>query len=324
MRIPELKTAIAFALDHDKPVWIWGAPGIGKSQAVAQVAHERGAALVDIRLSMFDPVDLRGLPAAIDGETVWLRPGIWPKDESRETILFFDELDRAAPAVLGAAMQIVLDRRIGEHELPSNVRVIAAGNGKTDRHGTNRVPLALANRFTHLDVVADPAATRDHFNAIGLAPEIVAFLHLRPNLVETESTDGRTFATPRQWETVASFLDAPERVRHSLISGAIGADVAGEFAAFCEMFRTLPPLRDILADPDHAPIPSDPSGLYAVTTAVARAATHQNVAQAFAYLRRLPAEFSAMGIIDAVKRDESLKATASFTNWAATNKDITL
>lgn len=325
MRIPELKTAIADCLTADIAAYVEGAPGIGKSEAIAQVARERGAAFVDIRLSMFDPVDLRGLPTFdANGNTAWARPAIWPADTSRETILLFDELDRAAPAVLNSALQIVLDRRIGEHALPDCVRIVAAGNGATDR-GTNKLPGALANRFLHLAAEFDPAAMREHFNAIGVHPLIVAFNHLRPETGYSAPAQGeKQFATPRQWERVNRVIDLPDARRMPLIAGLVGTNIAGEFEAFYRLFRSLPSIPAILADPSGAAVPSDLSGFYAVTTALARAATKANFAAVQTYYRRLPQEFSVMGTVDAIKRDPGLKETGSFIAWAAANQDVTL
>lgn len=324
MRIPELKTAVADALDADIPAFVWGAPGIGKSEAVEQVARERNAAFIDIRLSMFDPVDLRGLPSILDGATIWNRPAIWPSDPTRETILFFDEMDRAPLAVLNAALQIVLNRRIGEHALPDSVRIVAAGNGRTDK-GTNKLPGAAANRFAHFYAEFDPAAMREHFNAIGVDPLIVAFNHLRPALGYTKPGEGEdAYATPRQWERVNRVMHLPDSRRAPLVNGLVGSTPAGEFEAFVRTFRTLPPIPVILSNPAGVDVPSDPSALYAVATALARAATRENFANVQAFYRRMPQEFSIMGTTDAVKRDPALKETGAFIAWAAANQDVTL
>lgn len=339
MRIPEIKTAVADLLDANVPAFIWGEPGIGKSQGVAQVAADRGAAFVDIRLSMFDPVDLRGLPTIQGAETVWNRPAIWPTDSGKETVLFLDEMDRAPPAVLNAALQIVLDRRIGEHVLPASVRIVAAGNGTTDK-GTNRLPGAAANRFAHLFATYDAAATREHFSTIGVAPEIVAFLHLRPSLghisamradrasqstVAAMGTNPLAWPSPRQWEEVSGLMVLPAERRAPLIAGLLGEAVAGEFAAFLGLYGRLPSIPAILADPIGTPMHADePSLHYAVATALARAATRINFDKVQTYLSRLPRDFAVMGTVEAVKRDATLKETAAFVAWAARNQDVNL
>ena len=105
------------------PLCLWGSPGIGKSSIVHQYAKNTNAVMVDVRLSQFDPVDLRGLPSPSGDTTRWLAPAVFPFvgnpnfPTDRPIILFLDELAQASPAVQAAAFQLVLDRRVGEHTL---------------------------------------------------------------------------------------------------------------------------------------------------------------------------------------------------------------
>lgn len=325
MNLSDTGLAVNAALDAQIPPMLWGAPGIGKSELVAAIAADRGADLRDIRLSMFDPVDLRGLPAIVGGLTQWIRPAIWPTDDTRETVLFFDEIDRAAPAVMSAAMQIVLDRRVGEHVLPDSVRVIAAGNGRTDRTGTNKMPSALANRFCHLDVTADSETWARWAAGAGVDPAIVAFVRFRPALLigEAAPTD-RTFPSPRAWVRAGRLMNLPDHIRHALIAGLVSAGPAAEFEAFVRVMRQLPSLDSILADPAGAPVPSDPSARYAVSAALSRRATIQNFAAVLEYARRLPREFEINCAVDAVKRTPTLTGTRAFVAWAVRNQDVTI
>jgi hypothetical protein len=110
---------------------IWGAPGIGKSSIVAQVAKEHKIDFVDVRLSQLAPTDLRGLPVAEDGISKWYPPEFLP--HSGRGILFLDELNMAPPAMQGMAQQLILDRRVGSYVVPEGWYVWAAGNRKEDR-----------------------------------------------------------------------------------------------------------------------------------------------------------------------------------------------
>ena len=117
---------------------LWGAPGVGKSAGIEELAEKLGREtgkrvdVTDVRLLLFSPVDLRGVPVA-DPErkfTDWLMPRIFDMDTSGDVIniLFLDELTAAAPSVQAAAYQITLTRAVGEHKLPDNTIVMAAGN----------------------------------------------------------------------------------------------------------------------------------------------------------------------------------------------------
>lgn len=324
-KLPEIIEDVNALIDADAPAWVWGMPGIGKSEAVAQIAKARGAALTDIRLSTFDPVDLRGLPTVDGALTRWLRPAIWPTDPHRETILFFDEMDRAATAVANAALQIVLDRRIGEHILPSTVRIVAAGNGATDARTTNKIGGAQANRFTHLYADCDAPAAAAHWAKIGLDPALVAFIRFRPQLIATTAQQGEhAFASPRAWAKVAGFMHLPDAQRHRLAAGTVGKAPAGEFEAFVRMFRTLPSLESIIQNPRTADIPAEMNVLYAVSAALARKADHRNFAAVLTYAERLPREFGIMLVTDAARRDSTLCDHGSYAMWQAKNQDVTL
>lgn len=124
-------------------VMLWGPPGVGKSQAVREIANEIGVRtgksvnVTDVRLLLFNPIDLRGIPTANADKTlaIWLKPQIFQMDASDDivNILFLDEISAAPQSVQAAAYQITLDRVVGEHKLPENCIVIAAGNRTTDK-----------------------------------------------------------------------------------------------------------------------------------------------------------------------------------------------
>ena len=115
---------------------LWGPPGVGKSQGVREIAYEiekrtgKDVRITDVRLLLFNPVDLRGIPTANADKilAVWLKPQIFQMDASDEVvnILFLDEITAAPTSVQAAAYQITLDRMIGEHRLPENCIIIAA------------------------------------------------------------------------------------------------------------------------------------------------------------------------------------------------------
>ncbi len=323
--ISRAATLLEHYIDKDMPAFLWGDVGIGKSESVEAIAQKHCADLLDIRLSMFDPVDLRGLPTIQNGETVWLKPAIWPKDDSRPTFLFFDEFDRASPAVQSAALQIVLNRRIGEHKLPGNVRIIAAGNGNTDRVGTQRTSAAGNNRFAHIQAEADLDSWRKWAATSGLHPMVIAFISFRPELLHKRGDkNAKSFPTPRAWSSVAEFADAADDIRMDLVTGLIGEGPAAEFEGFVRVFKNLPSLDAVTADPTGVKVPSDPAARYAITAGLAVKATMQNFQNIITYLDRLPQEFSVLGVTDACRRDPSLSHTPAFTQWAVDHQDVTL
>ncbi|EFO30113.1 ATPase associated with various cellular activities AAA_5 [Roseibium sp. TrichSKD4] len=326
--VDRASTLLGHLVDANIPAHLWGAPGIGKSDTVKALAKGRGADLVDIRLSMFDPVDLRGLPTITDGSTSWLRPAIWPK-EDKPTILFFDEMDRAAPAVQNAALQIVLDRKIGEHKLPDQVRIIAAGNGETDRVGTNRTSTAANDRFAHIQIEPDVDAWKDWAYRANLHPLVVAFVSFRPDLLHytlneqlKSDRSSKTRPTPRGWQDVASFADHPVDIQADLVASRIGDGPAAEFNGFAQIFRELPSLDGVISDPTGSAIPSSPGGRFAIAIGLAMKADPSNYANILTYADRLPGDVAAMLAIDATRRDPGLSHTKAHIDFLARNKEL--
>lgn len=321
MFIPELKEHVKDCILRNRPVMIWGRRGLGKSQAIGQVSNELNMRFLDVRVSDMDAIDFRGLPANENGRTVWLRPDFFPSEDV-PTLLFLDELDRAPnQSTLNVALQLVLDRKAGPHVLPPSVRIVAAGNGSTDR-GTIKFSGALANRFAHFHVEADAAATRAHFNAKGISPVIVAFLHLRPEHLDADAIGGEYAApSPRQWEALNEFIDSPRIRGHA--TALLGKDIAGEFCAFLATYGKIPSIPAILANPSGAPLPANDASLFfAVSTALARVADRGNFGAVKTYLDRLPSDYGVLGMLDASNRDATLKETATYIAWAAANPHV--
>ena len=200
MKASCVSTTLCSLLPIRQPVFLWGAPGIGKSAVVAQVAATAGLELQDVRALLLDPVDLRGLPfVAADGRSRWATPGFLPA-EGTSGILFFDELN-AAPAMVQASLyQLVLDRKLGEYRLPDSWTIIAAGNREGDRAVTTRMPTPLRNRFVHIDFEVDADDWSKWAIQSGIRPEVIAFIRFRPALLSAFDRDATSFPSPRCYD----------------------------------------------------------------------------------------------------------------------------
>ena len=200
-------------------VMLWGAPGVGKSQGVRQIARQiedntgKAVNITDVRLLLFNPIDLRGIPTANESKTlaVWLKPKIFQMDESNDVvnILFLDEISAAPQSVQAAAYQITLDRTVGEHKLPENCIVIAAGNRVSDKSVAYNMPKALANRLCHITVEVDSDSWHDWAVNNGVNEKVIGFLSSKPSrLIDFEgASDDLAFPTPRTWELVSNILN---------------------------------------------------------------------------------------------------------------------
>ena len=240
--------------------FLWGAAGVGKSQAVRRLAEEieRGTGkrtyVTDVRLLLFSPVDLRGIPTANDDKTlaVWLRPKIFQMDDSPDVInlLFLDEITAAPQSVQAAAYQITLDRAVGEHRLPDNCIVIAAGNRTTDQSVSYRMPKALCNRLMHFNVCSDYKAWREWAIANGIDSRIVGYLAFDSDkLCVVPGASDNAYPTPRSWAFVSDLLKTlPGSAEDNklLIGSCIGVETAVEFCAWTKVYDQLPDVDGVL------------------------------------------------------------------------------
>ncbi|MFC4678120.1 ATP-binding protein [Desulfovibrio legallii] len=324
----QIVSALRSLLAIRQPAFLWGPPGVGKSQVVAQVARQNGLALRDIRAVLLDPVDLRGLPRiSADGRSVWCPPAFLPGPADPERgIVFLDELNAAPPLVQAACYQLVLDRAIGEYRLPDGWSIVAAGNREGDRAVAYRMPSALANRMVHLDFTPDLEDWLGWAQGAGIRQEVCAFLRFRPQLLHDfdPARGERAFASPRSWEFVSRILDAaPTRdVEAALLEGAVGAGCAAEFSGFLAVWRDLPTVEEILEAPEGVPVPEEPAALYATCEALSLHADQDTMEALATYAARLPAEFGVLLMRDAVERDAALVESPAFARWAEQNAAV--
>lgn len=225
------------------PTLVFGAPGVGKSQQVHQAAD--GDPVIDVRLSMLDPVDLRGLPIVADGRVQWARPDFLPEDGTG--ILLFDELNTAPVAVQNAALQLILDRRCGPHHLGDGWYIVACGNRASHRAHVNPLSAPLRNRFAILDY--EPSVERWTKWALEheVPSEVIAFLNFGPDHLTTPPNDEyANFASPRSWKRVGDFLNEGIDDEESLAS-LVGRGSAVAFAAYRREIADMPDIDLLLA-----------------------------------------------------------------------------
>ncbi len=294
-------------------VMLWGQPGIGKSQAVKALADRisrstgKTAVVTDVRLLLFNPIDLRGIPTANEDKTlaVWLKPKIFDMNPSDRVVnvLFLDEISAAPQSVQAAAYQITLDRTVGEHKLPDNCIVIAAGNRVTDKSVAYKMPKALANRLCHIEIKGSFKSWSDWAVRSGIDPRVLGFLSFRPDYLNrfSESEDELAYATPRSWEMVSNLLRGSTATASSLsplIGGCVGVGVAMEFSSWCRVYDSLPSIEDIFRGKAVA-VPKEPDVLYALISAMTvyareHKADMTKIAASIKFGIGMPADFAAV------------------------------
>jgi hypothetical protein len=311
MKPSRLSSVLESLLGQRWPAFIWGPPGVGKSSIVRQIAAERRLPVIDLRASLLDPTDLRGIPAIEGGRAVWCPPSFLPTAGQPPGVLFLDEINAAPPLVQASLYQLVLDRRVGEYELPEGWWIVAAGNRQQDRAVTFRMSSALANRFVHLDLEADVDEWRAWALPRRIHPLVLSFIGVRPALLLGEPGEGSAYPTPRSWEMLSDVLQALGGPKEAadVVSGIVGQGAAVEFLAYAKRAINEKAIRKVVDSPEDAPLPQDLDGLYMLTSWLAFHAAQEDVSRASAVLlKRLPPEFGVVLALDMLKaRPEFIK-----------------
>lgn len=280
---------------------LWGTRGVGKSSVVRQVADHFKVPLVDLRLTTIEPVDIRGAIYAdeVQGKTVWFPPEFLPTPDQPAGILFLDELTAADQRLQISAYSLILDRRVGNYRLPDGWQVIAAGNASFHGAVSHDMGTALADRMFHFNVQTVIDAFLAHALACGFAPEVMAYLKVRPDrLDDTPSqlaNDHLVGASPRGWEDISNVLKSglSDSAKRVFVQGRIGAANAAEFFGVLREIQAAVDVVRLLAsrpgDETAALLPKTLDGLYGMLYGLLAACVDEKtVARALEIIEQLP------------------------------------
>jgi len=301
-------------------------PGQGKTSIVHQFVESKrqdneNFGLVILSLAQYDAGEIAGWLVEQAGQMVRLRPEWMPSQG--EGVIFIDEWPQAPVANQNIMAQLVNERRIGEHSLPDGWSIVCAGNRMSDRAGTNQIPSHLRDRLTFVNVDFDLDEFVAHANKKGISPVLKGLARFRPELFNQFDKDAMAFGSPRSWFKVDEIckwgLDTV--VEMEAVAGQVGEGNAAEYYGYKKVFDTCPDIdKEIVGNPSGAPIPDEPSVLYAVCAAIADRINPSNVEPCMAYLARLPhQEFAVFTIKDAFTRDNKLVTNAKFRQFMLDN-----
>ena len=275
----QTRKAILQAFKTKRPVFLWGPPGIGKSEVVADIAQEIGGHVIDLRMAQMEPTDIRGIPFFNKdiNKMDWAPPVDLPDEELASqypvVVLFLDEMNSAPPAVQAAGYQLILNRRVGKYKLPDNVVIVAAGNRDSDKGVTYRMPMPLANRFIHLEMRPDFTSWQTWAVNKNIHKDVVGYLSFAKNdLYDFDSkSSSRAFATPRSWCFVSDLLndeDIDSDTQFNLVAGAVGEGLAVKFMAHRKIAGKMPEPTEILNGKVKDLAIKEISAMYALTIAM--------------------------------------------------------
>lgn len=325
---------------HHTPVMLWGPPGVGKSQMVAQIAEKHQVPVIDIRLSQLEPSDLRGIPFRVEQHVEWAVPAMLPstKRHGDKGILFLDEINAAPPSVSAAAYQLILDRKLGEYQVPEGWAIFAAGNRQGDRGVTYTMPAPLANRLSHFDVDTnlDDWVYWAYNNDID--ERVIAFLRFRPELLFDfdPAHNPVAFPSPRSWEfahrSLRKFSDRPQLLLGA-IQACVGPAAGVELTAFINSLDQMPDL-DHIVEGKKVPVPDEIDLQYAIAAALVGRAirakegtnTRAVIGNILDYAGTFPQKEMGVMLVSDLHRaiGEVLFQVPQFSDWATAIGDVML
>ena len=318
-----------------RSIFIFGPVGVGKSSIVRQVSEELKWELRDVRLSLLDATDLRGLPA-IDREhreTVWTRPIFLPPENYKGDMIFFlDEFNTANKSLQNSALQLTLDRQLGEYKLPDGVRIICAGNNISDGAFVTRLSSALSNRFINIDYDVDFETWKEWSYKNRLHPMVIGFHNWKKGDLlykYKEDVDNKSFPTPRSWQYVSEVmgLGLDNGTLLEAIKGCIGEGAAMEYIGFYKIHKDLPAPEDILLKGKDI-VPKESNVMFALCSSLIHLVNdHKDkINRLVEYSMKIEKEFSVVLVKDLLKTDmkEKVMACTAFDKWVNENKRVLL
>lgn len=242
-------------------------------------------------------------------------------------IVLIDELPQAPTSIQNAFSDLLLNKTIGDTQLHHDTFVIATGNRQEDRAGTNRIPAHIVNRCFHIypETTADEwlVWATDH----GYDERVIGFGYFRKDLLHNFDPNNaqKPYATFRSWSMVNEILKVglPDDLILNAASGIVGEGPGLEFGEFCKLSKSLQDPQALLKNPGMFIPPTELSGLYAISTAIAMNVEKPTAENFFLLVDQLPAEFQVLATMTALRRNKEIIAkTKGYLGWASKNHAI--
>lgn len=357
LTVNELFPLIEITAKAGKVPYIKGAPGIGKSALAQKFVKKYDLSLVDCRLAGYDPTDLNGFPVPnaqkgrsgylppedfpLEGDELPKKPGYAKAMSQAVTeadkksvdknyryngwLIFFDEFSSAPASVQAAAYKILLDRKIGQRKLHSQVILMAAGNRDVDKAITHRMSTALQSRVIHYTLKSDTEAWLDWANKVQIDHRAMAYVSYKKESNDFDPTDqnAETYMCERTLEFLSDQLKvigAKVEEKHTpLIVGTIGLKQGIEFSTYCQVFDQIPTVEEIEKNPSTTIVPDRPDQLFAVSSSIGNHLTTTNIDSIMKYIVRMEPEFQQTTLRYSLAREPKLIGNPEVGQWVKDN-----
>tara|TARA_R110002073_G_scaffold336152_1_gene530615 strand:- start:1618 stop:2655 length:1038 start_codon:yes stop_codon:yes gene_type:complete len=333
----QTKEAIAKTqiVNPDVTFLVHGSPGVGKTSvcpAIAEMQNIPLSRVMSIHLGNYDRVELGGVPEIAVHEETGERVTVFrPTDVlaafrkgTGPALLVLEEVATCDKDMQQFVAQLIEDRKTGNLELDPEVRIIATCNRVEDRAGAKPLLAHLQDRFSHIGMTTGVDDWCGYSMDNGTDPLGIAFIRLRPDLLNNFDPNRASSGTPRSWTKLFNKVPntLPTNLYYAVAEGIVGDGEAAEWVAARDMMHKMPSIDVIRMQPDVAEVPTEPAVKFAVATALSMTTTPDAFPRDMQYVIRMPKEFQMVYMKDALRLDSKLQQTKAFIDWAMANKDI--
>ena len=246
-------------VERQRPLFLMGPPGIGKTAIMEQISQELGVGLVSYSMSHHTRQSALGLPfittRVYDGKEYSVSEYTMSEiiasvydmiDDTglKEGILFLDEVNCVSETLAPAMLQFLQYKTFGKHRIPQGWIVVTAGNPPEYNNSVREMDIVTWDRMKRIDIEPDYAAWKEYAVNIGVHPAITTYLDIKKNdFYEVETTaEGKTFVTARGWVDLSAMMRIYERrgfkITERLIRQYLQNDrIARDFAAYYDLFN---------------------------------------------------------------------------------------
>mgnify|MGYP003638081706 CR=1 FL=1 len=307
-----------------------GAPGLGKSACSLKVGANLDLPddrVFVVHVNNHDIVDFTGVPSVTDdGMTIFNPPKMFYdfREGTGAGLIVLEELAQSSVHHQTWAAGFILERETSTFKLDPEVRIICTGNRAQDKAGAKPLLGHLNDRMYHFDMETSLDDWSAHAMESGVDPMGVAFIRLRPDLLNNYDPAKRSNGTQRSWYKLFTEVptDMPTDLYMMTAEGKVGEGNAAEWVAARDMMHKMPSIDSIRLHPADAEVPTEPAVRFAVATALSMTTTPDAFPRDMQYVVRMPKEFQMVYMKDALRIDPKLQQTKAFIDWAIANKNI--
>ena len=246
-------------IERQRPIFLMGAPGIGKTAIMEQIASELGVGLVSYSMTHHTRQSALGLPYIEKknyggteysvseytmSEIIASVYEMMEKTDVREGILFLDEINCVSETLAPAMLQFLQYKIFGRHRVPAGWIVVTAGNPPEYNNSVREFDIVTWDRLKRVDVEPDYDTWKEYAYKKGIHASITTYLDIKKSdFYKIETTvDGKTFVTARGWSDLSDMIKLYEKhgltVNEDLVKQYLqNKKIAKDFAIYYDLFN---------------------------------------------------------------------------------------